>query len=146
MLLDDIRNNSVWNQRFFVITQTSGWTGEVVSREVDYAWQKILSVKRNESAWNYLRGVLDHSEGQTLKDDVRVRCEELLQSGCDSPYLLGFLVELYKQQLEDDSNADKAELVTKVKSLCEQLAQEHDTVRCKYWNFISDSIVKKHSL
>ena len=66
MLLDDIRNNSVWNQRFFVITQTSGWAGEVVSREVDYAWQKILSVKRNESAWNYLRGVLDHSEGQVI--------------------------------------------------------------------------------
>ena len=55
LLLDDIRNNSAWNQRFFVIQHTSGWTGEVVIREVGYTWDKITTVKRNESAWNYLR-------------------------------------------------------------------------------------------
>ena len=55
-------------------------------------------------------------------------------------------MELYKQQLEEDASADKADLVNKVKDLCEKLAQEYDTVRCKYWNFICDSIVKKHSV
>ena len=28
------------------------------------------------------------------------RCEELLDSDCDSPYFLGFLIELYKAKLE----------------------------------------------
>ena len=55
LLLDDVRNNSAWNQRFFVIQHTSGWSGEVVTREVEFTWDKIKMVKRNESAWNYLR-------------------------------------------------------------------------------------------
>lgn len=55
LLLDDIRNNSAWNQRFFVISRTEGWGREVVAREVAFAMEKIQLVKRNESAWNYLR-------------------------------------------------------------------------------------------
>ena len=55
LLLDDIRNNSAWNQRFFVIGHSGGWTSEVVEREVKYTLEKIMIVKRNESAWNYLR-------------------------------------------------------------------------------------------
>ena len=55
LLLDDVRNNSAWNQRFFVIQHTTGWSGEVVNREVEFTWDKIKMVKRNESAWNYLR-------------------------------------------------------------------------------------------
>jgi protein farnesyltransferase/geranylgeranyltransferase type-1 subunit alpha len=55
LLLDDIRNNSAWNQRFFVVSRSGGWGRETVEREVEYAWEKILLVKRNESSWNYLR-------------------------------------------------------------------------------------------
>ena len=58
LLLDDIRNNSAWNQRFFVISRTEGWTGATVEREVKYTLEKIQIVKRNESAWNYLRVIL----------------------------------------------------------------------------------------
>ena len=49
------RNNSAWNQRFFVISQSSGWTKEVVRSEVNYAMDKIKKVVKNESSWNYLR-------------------------------------------------------------------------------------------
>ena len=55
LLLDDIRNNSAWNQRFFVISHSGGWSSQVVEREVTYTLEKIMMVKRNESAWNYLR-------------------------------------------------------------------------------------------
>ena len=51
------------------------------------------------------------------------RCEELLDTGCDSPYLLGFLVELYKAQLEEIKEGDKVDLVKKVTGLCDKLAQ-----------------------
>ena len=34
LILDDIRNNSAWNQRFFVIQHRSGWSGDVVAKEV----------------------------------------------------------------------------------------------------------------
>jgi protein farnesyltransferase/geranylgeranyltransferase type-1 subunit alpha len=49
------RNNSAWNQRFYVVSHCGGFTGEVARREVTYTLQKIDLVTRNESAWNYLR-------------------------------------------------------------------------------------------
>jgi len=149
LLLDDVRNNSAWNQRFFVIQHTTGWSGEVVTREVEVTWDKIKIVKRNESAWNYLRGILQHCDdpdtASSQRTLVTTRCEELLDSGCDSPYLLGFLVELYKAQLEDNKEGDKVDLVKKVTGLCDRLAQDIDVVRCKYWNFISDCVTRKYA-
>ena len=55
LLEEDIRNNSAWNQRFFVMSQTGGWPAERVATEVQYAMEKIEKAKRNESVWNYLR-------------------------------------------------------------------------------------------
>jgi protein farnesyltransferase/geranylgeranyltransferase type-1 subunit alpha len=49
------RNNSAWNQRFYVVSHCGGFTGEVARREVTYTLRKIDLVTRNESAWNYLR-------------------------------------------------------------------------------------------
>ena len=60
LLEEDVRNNSAWNQRFFVINQTTRWTPEVVRREVEFTMEKISLVKRNESAWNYLRVRTQH--------------------------------------------------------------------------------------
>lgn len=56
LLNDDVRNNSAWNQRYFVISNTTKFEKEVIDREVDFALEKIDLVKENESAWNYLRG------------------------------------------------------------------------------------------
>lgn len=56
LLNDDVRNNSAWNQRYFVISNTTKFEQEVIDREVDFALEKIELEKGNESAWNYLRG------------------------------------------------------------------------------------------
>lgn len=56
LLNEDLRNNSAWNQRYFVITHTSGFSPKVIQDEIDYTIQAILKVKKNESAWNYFRG------------------------------------------------------------------------------------------
>lgn len=56
LLDEDIRNNSAWNQRYFVIKNTTKFEQSIVDREIDYALDKIQLVKGNESAWNYLRG------------------------------------------------------------------------------------------
>ena len=166
LLEEDVRNNSAWNQRFYVVNQTTGWSPEVVRREVEYTLEKISLVRRNESAWNYLRvrhifclllvslmikksqGILNHCENQETaaaeRSLVKKKCEELLESDCDSSYLHGFMVELYKQEL-DDPSADRTELLKNITEHCAKLSQEVDVVRCKYWNFISDSIQKKYA-
>lgn len=55
LIADDIRNNSAWNQRYFVLGST-GFTNDILNREIDYALSSIKIVAENESAWNYLRG------------------------------------------------------------------------------------------
>lgn len=56
LLDEDIRNNSAWNQRYFVLNNTTGFTEDTVAKEVQYTINKIKIVTDNESAWNYLRG------------------------------------------------------------------------------------------
>ena len=90
---------------------------------------------------------MNHCETQetALAERARVmkQCEDLLDSDCDSSYLHGFMVELYKHQLEDASQ-NQAEILPKITHLCQKLSGELDTVRCKYWNFISDSVQQKY--
>lgn len=56
LLQDDVKNNSAWNQRYFVVNNTTGFTPEVLEWEIDYTLSKIRTEIENESAWNYLRG------------------------------------------------------------------------------------------
>lgn len=56
LLNKDVRNNSAWNQRYFVISNTTIFEQDVINTEIDFALEKIELVKGNESAWNYLRG------------------------------------------------------------------------------------------
>ena len=56
-----MRNNSAWNQRYFVVSGSGldgdgCLPGETLQRELDFAEEKIRLVPGNESAWNYVRG------------------------------------------------------------------------------------------
>jgi len=149
LLTDDIRNNSAWNQRFFVNSRTGDWSREVVEKEVKFSLDKIQLVKRNESAWNYLRGVLDAcTESECAKEQrelVDSKCRALLNEGCDSPYLLGFLVELLQWRLEGEQDgAQVAKMVSEAEELCKRLANELDVIRARYWTFIQNTISKKY--
>lgn len=59
----DVRNNSAWNQRYFVLNHT-GFAAEVIERELKYVMNRIQLVKNNESTWNFLRGLLEHGTGK----------------------------------------------------------------------------------
>lgn len=62
LISEDVRNNSAWNQRFFVLKYI-GFTSEVLLREINYTMNRIRLVKNNESAWNFLRGILQEGSG-----------------------------------------------------------------------------------
>lgn len=56
--MQDVRNNSAWNQRHFAIKYSDeGFSSDIVRREVEYTKEKIKIVVNNESAWNYLEGL-----------------------------------------------------------------------------------------
>ncbi|GAA6024317.1 hypothetical protein JCM11491_005984 [Sporobolomyces phaffii] len=60
LLKEDIRNNSAWNQRFFVAFESrmGGDRRDVAEREIQFAKTQLAISPNNPSAWNYLRGVL----------------------------------------------------------------------------------------
>ncbi|KAL1116156.1 hypothetical protein AAG570_005651 [Ranatra chinensis] len=94
LLKEDIRNNSAWNHRYYVINHTTDFSEEAVQKEVDYALEAIGRVRKNESSWNYLQGLLIHAEKGLLEPRVIEFCESLYASGERSPHLLAFLVDV----------------------------------------------------
>jgi len=51
----DVRNNSAWNQRYFVISN-SPFSKDTLNSELEYTWANAEVAMLNESPWNYLRG------------------------------------------------------------------------------------------
>lgn len=154
LISDDVRNNSAWNQRFFVLKHT-GFTTDVLQREIHYVMNRIRFVKNNESTWNFLRGLLLEGDG-TLDQfpEVVEFCEELYQNGVTSPYLIAFLIDLYEEkylrylnhnneQIDITSNINEQNLFDKVLQLCEIMELQHDTIRQKYWHYVADSFKLK---
>lgn len=164
LISDDVRNNSAWNQRFFVLKHT-GFTTDVLQREIHYVMNRIRFVKNNESTWNFLRGLLLEGDG-TLDQfpEVVEFCEELYGYGVTSPYLIAFLIDLYEEKYlrhicnnsnVDDNNEQKnvvtgdgtaneqQMLFDKVLELCEIMELQHDTIRKKYWHYVADNFKLK---
>jgi len=151
MLTHDVRNNSAWHHRFFVVFQSGVRAGdedreEVVRRELSYSKEKISLAPNNLSAWNYLRGVLDHAKmpystltdfvlpytvaqppEQEGTDDVRDLDNPLPSRGAELPCAaaIEFLADVYEAAGGDE--------VQKAVPLWKSLANEHDTIRKKYW-------------
>ncbi|CAE1317795.1 FNTA [Acanthosepion pharaonis] len=134
----DLRNNSAWNHRYFVICNTSKYTDEVIESEINYTWDYIEQTPHNESAWNYLKGVL-MLNGLREYPQVLEKCLHLYDKNCRSPYLLACLIDIYEDQLETNPTNQK-QILNKALELCELLAEEHDLIRQEYWRYISQSL------
>lgn len=58
LLEEDFRNNSAWNQRYFVLFKLGILSNEQsVINESEFVKKLIALSLHNESAWNYLRGM-----------------------------------------------------------------------------------------
>ncbi|XP_026873430.2 protein farnesyltransferase/geranylgeranyltransferase type-1 subunit alpha [Electrophorus electricus] len=144
LLEEDVRNNSAWNQRHFVISRTTTYSPpEVLEREVQYTIRQIKKAPHNESAWNYLKGILQPtglSSYAGLLEQV-----EGLQGSCCSPYLLGFLVDYYEEALETNGGKyNLTETLNKALGLCDLLAQDQDTIRREYWRYVARTLQSQY--
>uniref|UniRef100_A0AC35TRF7 Protein farnesyltransferase/geranylgeranyltransferase type-1 subunit alpha n=1 Tax=Rhabditophanes sp. KR3021 TaxID=114890 RepID=A0AC35TRF7_9BILA len=68
MLSSDLRNNSVWHYRNFVVSTIYGNNQDysLIEREIKFVKDAITRVVNNESAWSYLFGLL----GMAKPEDV----------------------------------------------------------------------------
>ncbi|XP_054890552.1 protein farnesyltransferase/geranylgeranyltransferase type-1 subunit alpha [Poeciliopsis prolifica] len=148
LLDEDVRNNSAWNQRHFVISHTTGFSDPaIVQREIQYCLNQIRKAPHNESAWNYLKGMLQ-DRGLSSQPGLLEKVLELKETHC-SPYLLAFLFDCYEDALEssfqkENPEQEHKETLKKALEICELLAQEKDTIRKEYWQFLGRSLKNKY--
>ncbi|KAK6334150.1 CAAX geranylgeranyltransferase alpha subunit [Orbilia brochopaga] len=131
MLGEDIRNNSAWNHRFFVVfgalPDGQKPAEEVVEREIEFAKKAIQLTPQNPSPWSYIKAVL--RKGNVGLATLQSFCEQFspVSSPDDikSSHALDVLSEIY-DEAGDAAKAEKA---------LELLASKFDPVRKNYWRY-----------
>lgn len=159
---EDVRNNSAWNHRFFVVV--GGAEGklegnnQVVDREIKYgsclsscaeklrkhcanqptrfAQETIRKAPQNQSPWNYLRGIVSAAKMplSSLQDFVGefATVDHENEDAVRSSHALDLLAEIYAGGQTRQS--DKA-----VRAY-DLLATKYDPVRANYWAYLKDRL------
>lgn len=126
LLESDLRNNSAWNQRWFYVHHGPvAVNADVLDRELCFVFDCINIISLNESAWNYLRGLMKfHPE---TKVEILRRCEIFYQSnlGQSNILVIALLGDIKQSELTNESLLQAEELFSKLISL--------DKIRAKYW-------------
>jgi len=157
MLIRDIRNNSAWHHRFFVVWGCGIREGEedrahVFKRELTYVKQSISLVPNNPAAWNYLRGIFQHTARPfaSIKDFIwpyAIPSSEPISPingsrdivdlenppPCEAaelpvPAAIEFMADIWEKE-------GTKEGLDKAFELWKSLATQYDTVRKKYWEY-----------
>ncbi|KAF1815401.1 protein prenylyltransferase [Eremomyces bilateralis CBS 781.70] len=136
MLDEDIRNNSAWNHRWFVVfsQDDSVWKDPgIVNRETQFAKSKIQLAPQNESAWNYLRGILRNSgtPGSAIMGFVLQFAPIDEPEKIRSSHALDLLADIFRE-LGHIEDAERA---------LDLLANIYDPIRENYWTYRKDKLV-----
>ncbi|KAH7401908.1 hypothetical protein DE146DRAFT_445167 [Phaeosphaeria sp. MPI-PUGE-AT-0046c] len=130
MIDADVRNNSAWNHRYYlVVGGCDGKPGEdLAKREIEYTKKAIRKAPQNQSAWNYLCGILKAAQlpKSTIKDFALEFADLDRPDEVYSSHALDLLADIYSKE---DNSKDEAEKALNL------LATRYDPIRANYWNF-----------
>jgi len=137
MLASDLRNNSAWNQRFFVISKTVPdiHSLDVIQTEIDYAFKYIRKAPNNQSPWTYVKGLF---KGRKLSSvpSLRATCQEFAKSFPTCAHVISLLVDHY----EEDGTKESLLLAEEG---CLHLATKLATIHSKYWHYRADLVKER---
>ena len=168
MLEDDVRNNSAWNQRFFVLTRraesglSAGAAGgssdgasilpafaALADEELRVVREALHRAPDNASAWTYLRGLLTLPGGTAaLLCDERILdlCNNALQRLPSCPPALAMLSEVYRATVAlDKEDVAASSVASQHVDAVTTVLGVVDPVRQQYWSFVAQRM-HEHSL
>lgn len=143
LIEDDVRNNSAWSHRFFLVfsdpayaspdtnatAPDAGIPASIIDREIGYAQEKIALAPQNQSAWNYLRGVLAKAGRKlsTVEEFTAGFVSDLggTKEEVRSTHALDLLAEVYAEKGQEQ----QADLALR------RLGEKWDPIRVGYWNY-----------
>ncbi|KFY52185.1 hypothetical protein V497_08614 [Pseudogymnoascus sp. VKM F-4516 (FW-969)] len=143
LIEEDVRNNSAWSHRFFIVFSDPGHStegskatevdpkvpAEILDREIRVAENAIYLAPQNQSPWNFLRGVL-RKGGRKLATEEGFAGEFAKLGGereeeVKSSHALDFLADVWAEKGEGEK-ADRA---------LRLLGEKYDGVRRNYWEW-----------
>lgn len=156
LLDEDVRNNSAWAHRFFIVFSDPGHSTEnsralerdpklpakIVEREIDFSKTQIRRAPQNQSGWNYVRGVLRKGGRQLSSLDAFAREFVVLpgagggevgsggKEDVKSSHALELLVDIWTEQGE----LEKADGALRL------LGEKYDRIRKNYWEYRRDEL------
>lgn len=144
-LRKDIRNNSAWSHRFFVVfsnpkisTMGSKATehdpeipDSIIDREIEFCKAAAFEAPQSQSSWNYLRGVL-RKGGRSLKSQecfvgefVKLGDAEGKGEDVRSSHALDFMADCWAEQ----GRVEEADRALRL------LGDKYDRIRKNYWDW-----------
>ncbi|KAF2683402.1 farnesyltransferas-like protein [Lentithecium fluviatile CBS 122367] len=131
MICADVRNNSAWNHRWFLVVggKDGQSVGEhMVKREIDYAKHAIRRAPQNQSPWNYLKGIVRQAKLplSTLKDFALEFADIRRPDDIYSSHALDLLADIFGEEEDSKEEAKKA---------LDLLATRFDPIRAHYWRY-----------
>jgi protein farnesyltransferase/geranylgeranyltransferase type-1 subunit alpha len=160
---EDVRNNSAWNHRFFLVSGSEPPKIEnkhVLEREMRYLFlflllpcpDAVLLIKvyphrfaqkaihrapQNQSPWNYLRGLV--TAAKMPLSSIREFVNEFAsvdredEDAVRSSHALDLLAEIYATEGQQSAKAAKA---------YDLLANKYDPIRANYWAYLSHQLTQ----
>lgn len=152
LLEQDVRNNSAWAHRFFIVFSDPGHAtedsralerdeklpGAIVDREIAFAEEQIRRAPMNQSGWNYVRGVLRKGgrEFASLegfaREFVRLNGEGGEEEHVKSTHALELLADIWAERGE----------VERADTALGLLGEKYDRIRRNYWEYRREGLKK----
>ena len=143
LLRVDVRNNSAWSHRFFIVFSNPSYSSPdskateydpkipdpIIDREIEFGKAATFEAPQNQSPWNYIRGVLRKS-GRKLSSLESFAAEFVKipdggEEDIKSSHALDYLADCWSE-MGEEKEADKALLL---------LAEKYDPIRKNYWEW-----------
>jgi len=143
LLIQDVRNNSAWSHRFFLVFSDPAHSTEgckaterdekvpdsVIDRELEFAKGAIWQAPQNMSPWNYIRGVL-RKGGRSLDTMESFAVEFVkLADGEDEDVKSSHALDLLADAWTEKGEKAKAERALRL------LGDKYDPIRKNYWEW-----------